>query len=141
MNRFIQKLIILIVVLSIVLVVVHQQKIFNKPPNSPSEEKIMVLSTNPSPIDGQVLLPTQNLEVTFNKPLINEPETNVLFDPVVDFKKELSLDRKTVKIILNKPYQLGQGYTFFIKKGAKFDGLNLEDDIIFHFRTINYRGI
>lgn len=141
--NFTKKIVFLAVVLVAVVAFFYMRGLFsNKQVVREASDQIKIISTNPLVIENQVFLPTQNIEVTFNKPLVNEPETRVLFEPVVDFRKELSLDRKTIKIILNKPLQLGQGYTLFIKAGTKFEGgKDMENDQIFHFTTINYRGV
>ncbi len=100
-----------------------------------------------SPIDMKakktvVVLPTQTIEITFNQPLENIPETKIVIEPKADYKVELSGDRKTLKIIPLTPYALGQGYSLFVKGETKFDGKKtLGSDVDFHFATISYNGV
>lgn len=111
----------------------------------PESADPQVVSTNPAPLKEKkevTILPTQVLEFSFNRPLENVPETKITLEPTHDFKVELSEDRKTVKVIPVKPFELGQGYTIFIKSDTKFDGgKNLGSDTDFHFTTISYKGV
>ncbi len=105
----------------------------------------VVVSTNPPTMKEKktvVVLPTQPIEITFNQPLENVPETRITIEPKADYKVELSGDKKTIKITPNTPYALGQGYSLFIKADTKFDGKKtLGSDVDFHFATISYNGV
>lgn len=106
------------------------------------DQKPMITSTKPNPLEEAIISATEVVEVTFNRPLENVGEFKVKIDPKVDFKIELSGDRKTAKIIPTKPYELGSTYTLFIGTETKFDGVGRwGEEKIFHFRTIKYRGI
>lgn len=89
-----------------------------------------------------VIVPTQVIEVTFNKKLENAPETKIMTEPLAEVRIELSDDKKTARITPVKPFSLGQGYTLFIKGSTKFEGgKTLGSDADFHFSVINYRGV
>lgn len=104
-----------------------------------------VVATSPAVMKEKktvVVLPTQTIEITFNQPLENIPETKIVIEPKADYKVELSGDRKTLKIIPVTPYALGQGYSLFVKGETKFDGKKtLGSDVDFHFATISYNGV
>jgi hypothetical protein len=108
-------------------------------------ESPVVVATNPAAMKEKktvVVLPTQSIEITFNQPLENVPETRITIEPKADYKVELSGDKKTIKITPNTPYALGQGYSLFIKADTKFDGKKtLGSDVDFHFATISYNGV
>jgi hypothetical protein len=105
----------------------------------------VVMATSPEAMKEKktvVVLPTQTIEITFNQPLENVPETKIVIEPKADYKVELSGDRKTLKIIPVTPYALGQGYSLFVKGETKFDGKKtLGSDVDFHFATISYNGV
>lgn len=144
-----QKIIGLIVAVGIALIAIFQQGLGGKSPaitpkllDDSQTQEIKIISTNPSPLEETTILPTQTIEITFNQPLENAPEFRTIMDPKADYKIELSDDRKTAKIIPNKPYVLGGGYTLHILGNTKFEGkreLNREE--IFHFKTISYSGV
>lgn len=124
---------------------------FNSNPNPETEEastanqspqlKPPVVATNPSPLENATILPTQTVEITFSKPLVNDP-ARVVIDPNHKIRVELSPDHKRMKIVPVKPYILGTTYTLTIKKDYGFDtGDKLEEDITFHFKTIDYSGV
>lgn len=101
-----------------------------------------IVSTNPDPLDNATIPASQIIEINFNIPLQNVPEFKTRMDPKIDYKVELSQDRKTAKIIPSKPYELGATYTFFISPESKFDGDGkLDGEKIFHFHTIKYTGV
>lgn len=109
---------------------------------SQDENKDIITSTKPSPLNEATILASQNIEVTFNYPIQNIPEFKHRIDPKLDYKIELSSDRKTVKIIPAKQFELGTAYTLYIQPGTKFDGrTELDKEILYHFRTVNYTGI
>src|SRR4051812_32490517 len=88
-----------------------------RPDSAAQSDAIMVTSSNPAPLKEKkevVVIPTQTIELTFNQPLENAPETKVVLEPPADIKVQVSDDKKTVKIIPNTPFKLGQGYTLFI---------------------------
>ncbi len=108
----------------------------------PKSDKPEIVSTKPDPLDETIIPADQIIEISFNRPLQNVPEFKVKFEPKIDFKVELSSDRKTAKITPAKPFGLGSEYTLSIAPDTKFDGVgNWGMDKSFHFRTIKYRGI
>lgn len=108
---------------------------------SPSEQP-KIISTKPDPLENNIVSATDTIEVTFNRPLENQGEFKAKIEPKIDFKIQLSSDRKTAKIIPAKPYELGATYTLFIGPDTKFDGVgNWGQEKIFHFKTITYRGV
>lgn len=128
------------------------QKITEKTLENPAQvvlnNKLQVVSTNPDPLDGATVLPTQSIEITFNKPLVRS-EFKYRLDPETDHvlmvvngsgsNKDIS---KTFQITFNKPLELGKGYTLFILPGTHTeDGIRFDKDQNFTFHTINYRGI
>lgn len=116
-----------------------------RPTNLSQSDSPTVTSTNPEAMKEKktvVVLPTQTIEISFNHPLENIPETKIVIEPKADYKVELSDDRKTLKIIPLTPYALGQGYSLFVKGETKFDGKKtLGSDVDFHFATISYNGV
>ena len=101
-----------------------------------------IVSTKPDPLEDTIISATEIIEITFNRPLENVGEFKLRIEPKIDFKVELSSDRKTTKIIPNKPYVLGSTYTLFIGTETKFDRVGRWGiEKIFHFKTIKYRGV
>ncbi len=101
-----------------------------------------IVSTKPSPLEDATISAAETLEITFNRPLENVGEFKSRIEPKIDYKVELSSDRKTARIIPVKPYQLGTTYTLFIGTETKFDGVGRwGEEKNFHFKTIAYRGV
>lgn len=119
----------------------------NQPSPTPTtqvqqNESPKIISTKPDPLEEAIISASEVIEITFNRPLENSGEFKVRIDPKIDFKVELSGDRKTAKIISIKPYELGAGYTLFIGTETKFDGVGRwGEEKIYHFSTVKYRGI
>ncbi len=110
--------------------------------NSTQNSSPEITKTIPDPLNESIIPADQIIEITFNLPLQNAPEFKVRIEPKIDFKVELSSDRKTARIITAKPYDLGASYTLYIASDTKFDGAgNWGKDRTFHFRTVKYRGI
>lgn len=108
----------------------------------PKDTEPQIVSTKPDPLEDAIISATEIIEITFNRPLENVGEFKSRIEPKIDYKVELSQDRKTAKIIPNKPYQLGTTYTLFIGPDSKFDGVgSWGKEKTFHFRTIQYRGV
>lgn len=152
MQTFKKKLIIVIVLTGLGLIALFYKglytptelpKLSTTPTKATSQaDKPMIISTNPSPLEDTIILPTQTIELTFNYPIIAISELKYKIDPQADIKIELSADKKLAKIIPVKPYNLGSGYTLFILPDTKVEGgLVLKDQIIYHFKTIGYKGI
>lgn len=150
--RLKQKIIAAVIALGLILIAIFNKGLAPKnesPINTPKKTGQQVqtdtpelISTNPSPLDGTTILPTQIIEFQFNLPLENDAETKITLDPKVEYKIELSNDKKTAKIIPLKPFTLGQGYTLSIKGDTKFQGKKtLGRDYGFGFRTIEYKGV
>lgn len=101
-----------------------------------------IVSTKPDPLEEAIVGANETIEITFNRPLENVGEFKVRIEPKIEYKLELSQDRKTAKIIPLKPYELGTGYTLFIGHDTKFDGVGAwGQEKIYHFKTIRYRGV
>lgn len=101
-----------------------------------------IISTKPDPLEGTIIKADEIIEITFSHPLENEPEFRRRFDPEIEYKIEVSSDKKVVKFIPEKPYELGVGYTLFISPETKFEGGGkLDGEKTFHFSTIKYRGV
>ncbi len=102
-----------------------------------------ISTTNPSPLEETIVLPTQSISISFNMPLESIPELRYSIEPALDLKVELSDDKKTVKFTPKKSFELGQGYTLYIKSETKFDGKKTlgPEEKVYHFSTISYRGV
>lgn len=112
------------------------------PPVIAASEKPQIISTKPDPLEEAIISAAEIVEITFNRPLENVGEFKSRIEPKIDYKIELSGDRKTAKIIPAKPYNLGATFTLFIGPDTKFDGVGRwGEEKIFHFKTINYRGV
>lgn len=105
-------------------------------------DKPQIVSTKPDPLNDSIVGANDTLEISFNRALENVGEFKVRIEPKIDFKTELSGDRKTAKIIPSKPFELGTSYTIFIGPDSKFDGVGpWGEEKVFHIRTIKYRGV
>lgn len=108
--------------------------------------ELKLISTKPDPLDNVTILPTQNLEFTFNIPIYRS-EFKHHFDPEVPHDIEVvgGIDSEhgtTIRIKFRKSLELGSGYTLFVESGTKVnDKLRLDRDYIYHFTTISYRGV
>lgn len=101
-----------------------------------------IVSTKPDPLEDTIISATEIVEISFNRPLENIGEFKSRIEPKIDYKIELSSDRKTAKIIPSKPYPLGTTFTLFIGPETKFDGVGRwGEEKIYHFRTIKYTGV
>lgn len=108
----------------------------------PKSDQPRIVSTIPNPLEGTIIAVDQKIEITFSHPLENAPELKLRIEPKLDYKVELSSDRKTAKITPDSSYDLGVSYTLFIMPDSKFDGgRRLDGEKVFHFQTIRYRGI
>ena len=59
-----------------------------------------------------------------------------------NYKAILSDDRKTAKLVPQPSFNLGQTFTLFIKPNSRFDGKKLLNrEVIYHFKTIDYKGV
>ena len=157
MGNFKQKILagFVVAIIGAILILVFQKGLLSKPApeenssNSestkqeiPTDAKPQIVSTRPDPLENAIVSGTETVEITFNRPLENVGEFKFRMEPEIEYKIELSQDRKTAKIVPVKPYQLGSGYTIFIGPETKFDGVGRwGEEKIFHFRTITYRGI
>lgn len=101
-----------------------------------------IVSTKPDPLEEAIVSASEIIEITFNIPLENVGEFKSRIDPQVEYRVELSNDRKTAKIIPKNAFELGTTYTLFIGPDSKFDGVGeWRKEQIYHFKTIRYRGI
>lgn len=138
--------IVVIIIITVIIVISIWPKSSAKPePNHPSiseNQSPKIVSTKPDPLEEAIISANETVEITFNRPLENVGEFKVRLETKKDFKVELSPDRKTAKIIPFKPYELGTTYTLFIGPDTKFDGAGAwGQEKIFHFKTIQYRGV
>lgn len=144
-KRFSIIFIIFIIVITIILGLNLRQNP-NQPKQETPQEQLKVISTNPDPLEGATILPTQTIEITFNKP-VNTSEFKHRFDPELEHRVEVvnsssSYQSHTFRMIFDKPLKLGSGYTLFILPNTHTeDGLKLDQEIIYHFKTISYRGV
>lgn len=107
-----------------------------------STDKPQIVSTKPDPLNENIVSATEEIEITFNRALENVGEFKSRIEPKVEYKVELSGDRKTAKIIPAKPYNLGTTYTLFIGPETKFDGVGRwGEEKVYHFKTIKYTGV
>ncbi len=112
------------------------------PAPTPQSDKPQVLSVKPGSAQSDILLQNQPIEITFNRPLENSGEFKHEITPKFKYRLETSSDRKIIKITPEESYQVGTEYTLFIKPETKFDGAqNLGEEKIYHFKTIQYRGV
>ncbi len=110
-------------------------------PASPNDRP-KVVSITPTPGENNVLLPTQPIEITFNIPVQNGGEFKHKLDPKLEYDISTSNDRKTIIIKPKSTYPLGQGITLIISPETKFDNQQkLENEVIYHFQTIQYKGV
>lgn len=148
-----QKILILVVILGIILIFVFLRGIYNKskPPDLSDKkpvqsalqtDKPQIVATRPDPLEENIVSATDAIEITFNRPLENVGEFKVRLEPNIDYKIELSNDRKTAMIKPTKGFLLGTTYTLFIGPETKFDGVGRwGQEKIYHFKTITYRGV
>lgn len=145
-----QKIIALVALLGIALIIIFQNGLVPKsspetkdtPSAETKSEHAVLLTTNPSPFNNSIILPTQSLEFTFSDPLENPGEFKVRLEPQAEVKISLSDDKKTAKITPKKSFDLGQSYTLFIQNDSKFEGgKKLDQNLQFGFRTIEYNGV
>lgn len=107
-----------------------------------ASDKPQIVSTKPDPLEETTVGPSDIIEITFNRPLENVGEFKSRMEPNIEYKVELSGDRKTARIIPTKPYQLGTTFTMFIGPESKFDGVGRwGEEKVYHFRTIKYTGV
>lgn len=119
-----------------------QPQIQNSPAPVDPKGPPKIVATKPDPLEDNIISATDIIEITFNRPLENVGEFKSRIEPKIDYKVELSGDRKTAKILPAKPYQLGSTFTLFIGTETKFDGVGRwGEEKIFHFKTITYRGV
>lgn len=145
-----KQIIFIIIIISIIFITYsvwqnkHTPKL-EQPKNQPvavQDDSPRIVSTKPDPLDNNIVSASEPIEITFNKPLQNVPEFKIRIEPRPDYKVELSSDRKTAKIIFNKPLDLGTGFTLYIQPDTKFDEVGeWKQDKTFHFRTIKYTGV
>ncbi len=146
----VQKIIALIIALGLILIGVFSFGLYPKTASqspspqqsqNPNSSGVKVVSTNLSGGDVTVISPTQDLEITFNKSMVTD-NTRIHIDPTVGYRTELSSDHKTIKIMPDKPFDLGNDYTLTIKSGYSTDsGEKLDSDQVFHFKTVSYNGV
>ncbi len=109
-----------------------------------NKEEIQLLSTNPDPLENATILPDKVVEVTFNRALPSADALMYKIDPKIDTKVELANGGKTVRFVAK--FELGQGYTLFILPDSSFIDTKeahqkLGKEYIYHFKTIDYRGV
>lgn len=122
------------------------QKIQTNTSSVSQNDKLQVVSTNPDPLEGAILLPTQSIEVTLSKEVVVS-ELKHKFDPETKNTVEV-LDNKgttkgkVFKITFKDPLKPGVGYTLFIETNTHTEsGETLDKQYVYHFKTISYKGI
>ena len=145
------KILALVIVVGLILVWLFKAKILGlgTQKNQPAQTKETtqndspkIVSTKPEQLDDSIVSATEVLEITFDKALENSGEFKARIEPKIDFKVELSSDRKTAKIMPAKALELGASYTLFIGSDTKFDGIGAwGQEKTFHFRTVKYTGV
>lgn len=149
--RLKQKIIGIIAIIGTILILIFQHGLASDKPvailEKPTPTVIQtntpeLISTNPSPLDKSILWAIQPIIFAFNLPLENIPEFKYKIDPKIDYKIELSNDKKIITLTPAKPLPLGQTFTFSISTDTKFEGKKtLDKDYTFHFQTIVYKGV
>lgn len=140
------KLVIAVIIFITVIAVIIFKNSPNKPEAQIPKEELKILSTNPSPLENATILPTGTIEITFNKPVVTS-EFKHRFDPELEHSVEVvrginNSYGQTFKISFKKPLQLGSGYTLFILPNTHTEnGLKLDTEVIYHFKTIEYKGV
>ncbi len=154
MNIFRSKLLIFIVIiiLGFALNFLWGVKVKQTPDNvqgiipQKQSDHLRVVSAKPPSLDGATILPTDSLEITFNKP-VSLSEFKHHFDPDVkhDVEPVGQSNPKgaySFKITFKKPLELGAGYTLFIESATHTqDGETLDREYNYHIKTIGYRGV
>lgn len=144
-----KKIMVTVAIIGALLIIVFQRGIYSTnsnqapQPQTQTTEEPGVVSTNPPNLENQVITPNQIVEITFNLPIENIGEFKNKLDPKPEnYQVKLSDDRKTAQIIPIKPFNLGTTFTLFIQPDTKFDGKKtLGKELIYHFRTIEYKGV
>ncbi|GEM_PF-1687741 len=151
-----QKILVAIAIIGALLILLFQRGIYGKtntessPTSQPSvksseqqvSDKPIIVSTVPSSLDEAIIVPTQVIEITFNMPVENSGEFKHRLEPKSEYTVKLSDDRKTVKITPNPILKLGTTFTLFILTDTKFDGgKRLEQEKVYHFKTLEYKGV
>lgn len=114
----------------------------SQPAQASQTDKPQIVSTKPEPLNENFVSGSEPIEITFNRPMENVGEFKIRIEPKIDYKVELSADRKTAKITPSKPYPLGTSFTLYINSDTKFDGVgSWGENKEFHFRTIKYTGV
>ncbi len=147
MKKVVIVFIIIFAIISITRIISINRSVFLKPEQLPTvaPEQLKIISTNPHPLDEATILPTQNIEFTFNKPLFRS-QFKHKFDPDIEHEVEVIDGRdkefgQTFKIVFKKPLELGLGYALFVFTNTKTEGgLFLDKEYVFHFQTIKYKG-
>lgn len=142
----IKKISIIIITIIIFITVIIFKNNPSKPEAQIPKEELKILSTNPSPLENATILPTGTIEITFNKPVVVS-EFKHRFDPELEHEVEVvsginNSYGQTFKISFKKPLQLGSGYTLFILPNTHTEnGLKLDTEAVYHFKTIEYKGV
>lgn len=106
------------------------------------ESETQVVSTVPVNLNHSTILPTQSIEITFNKPLLDSTHLRYGLSPQTPHHIEISSDGKTLRVIPSPQFNLGQDYSLTINSDTKMqDGTNLGKDFSFYFTTIIYSGV
>ncbi len=149
-----QKIIGAVIAIGILLIAIFKVGLYNKgplPSNSTVKsaaveqvsDKPHLVSTNPAGLQEGIIVPSdQKIEVTFSDPIENRGEVKSKMDPPIDYEVELSSDKKTVKLLPKKPFELGRSFTFTVDVETKFENKKrLDSNQVFHFSTIAYHGV
>lgn len=105
------------------------------------EKDVVIVSTDPSPLDNIIITKDQVVKITFSSNLENVPEFKYDINPKINLKVELSGDKKTISFTPEKGFVLGTAYTLGVSIDTKFEGgKRLKEGKIYHFQTVAFRG-
>src|SRR5581483_11473106 len=113
-----QKIVAIVIALGLILIGIFTFGLYPKTVSAPISEShptqaqpdnsgVKVVGGNISTNQVSTISPTQDLEVTFNKPMVQD-NTRISIDPRVGYRTELSSDHHTIKIIPDKSFDLGK---------------------------------
>lgn len=105
--------------------------------------EVKILTTEPSDLNGQTVLPTAKIVVNFDTPMVAfDPNYHVVISPKADVEIKSSSDQKSIIISPKQSWAVGTGYNLMLKNNLKFQGnKSLGQDVSFDFHTLAIKGI